>query len=98
MQNETGETMVIIVFPSGEIVTCALEQQSATSETSLLAADHFPPVDAPLTLLRVACALLPESVTKFQAFKAYHTAKREWGALNDRMKATAEPSNDELPF
>lgn len=98
MPPEPNETMVVIVFPSGEIVTASIEEDSLVSTTQLLASSNFPPVDAPITLLRVAAALLPECSAKFRAFQAYRTAKDHWGAINDRMKVTAEKTDDELPF
>lgn len=98
MSPDVRETMVVVVFASGEIVTASIEEADDVSHSDLLAPKDFPPVDMPLTLLRLAISLLPESVTKFHAFKAFHSGTKEWNALNDRMKAVAEPSNDELPF
>ena len=98
MNAKDGEIMVVVVQPDGATSVASLDFDAAVSQVQLLAPADTRPVEVPLVLLRLAIALLPESVSKFQAFKAYHTLKREEQAVNDRMAALAEPSNDELPF
>lgn len=49
-------------------------------------------------LLFVVSGLLPECTAKWHAWKAVHALTRDAQAIQDRMTATAENSNDELPF
>jgi hypothetical protein len=98
VNDETNEVMVVVVFPDGKICTVALEVDAAVQNVQLLAPPDLKPVEAPLVLLLMACALLPDSQPKFHAFKALSSLRRQLAAINDRMTATAEPSSDELPF
>lgn len=50
------------------------------------------------TLLFIAACLLPESSTKWHAWKAYHSLLRERVSLDHRMTTDLKNSEDELPF
>jgi len=90
--------LIVIAWTNGPVASIEVTEDEDQVDLALLAPDDLEPVNVVVALLSAAVALLPESQSKFRGFQASFALKQELAAVNDRMKAHAETSSDELPF
>jgi len=99
--NEYGDpetTLVTIFNPDGTMVLFEIVETPLDVELRGTADGGASIVGGISVLLSLSAHLLPDSTTKYHAFKAAHSLKREASALEDRMTTLAKPSDQELPF
>lgn len=98
MPGDPKYTIVTVFNPDGSTVIFEIEETPLEVELKATADAGTSIVSGLSTMLCLAGYLLPESTTKWHAFKAAHSIVREATALEDRMTTLVKNSDQELPF